>query len=112
MGGWLICFLPADRTCPGGFVHGVGRPLCFFPIAGTMAGDEPTPEAMTMPDAPEQLHTTLRTIADYAISDADIEAVAGAVDAARGRLSKLRADIESSEEPAAVFSTPAGGLDS
>src|SRR4051812_23167725 len=94
---------------------GVGRPLCFFPIAGTMAGDEPTPEAMTMPDAPEQLHASLRTIADYAgfaISDADIEAVAGPVDAARGRLSKLSADIESSEEPAAVFSTPAGGLDS
>ena len=68
-----------------------------------------------MPDAPEQLHATLRAIADYAgfaISDADIEAVAGAVDAARDRLSKLQTDIESSEEPAAVFSTPAGGADS
>ena len=67
-----------------------------------------------MPDAPEQLHATLRAIADYAgfaVSDADIEAVASAVDAARARLAALRMDIDVSEEPAAVFSTPAGGAE-
>ena len=74
-------------------------------------GDEPTSEVMMMPDAPEQLHATLRTIADYAgfdVTDSDLEAVAGAVEAASGRLAELRKDIDVLEEPASVFSTPAG----
>jgi hypothetical protein len=64
-----------------------------------------------MPDAPEQLHATLRTFAEHAgfvLTDDDIEAVAAAVDAARGRLAALRRDLDITEEPAAVFSTPAG----
>ena len=64
-----------------------------------------------MPDAPEQLHATLRTFAEYAgyaLTDDDLQAVAAAVDAARGRLSALRQDLDITEEPASVFSTPAG----
>lgn len=64
-----------------------------------------------MPGGPDELQPTLRTIAGYAgfaISDEDIEAVAGAVEAARGRLAALRKDIDIVEEPASLFSTPAG----
>ena len=64
-----------------------------------------------MPGKPEDLQPTLRTIADYAgfaVSDEDIEAVAGAVAAARERLAALRRVIDIAEEPASVFSTPAG----
>jgi hypothetical protein len=64
-----------------------------------------------MPSGPGELQPTLRTIADYAgfsVSDEDIDAVAGAVEAARGRLAALREDIDIAEEPASVFSTPAG----
>jgi hypothetical protein len=74
-------------------------------------GDEPCREARTMPGGPEELQPTLRTIADYAgfaLSDEDIEAVAGAVEAARGRLAALRKDIALTEEPPSVFATPAG----
>ena len=64
-----------------------------------------------MPDAPEQMHATLRTFANYAgyaLSDEDIESVASAVNSARVRLAAMRGDIDTVEEPASVFSTPAG----
>ena len=64
-----------------------------------------------MPDAPEQLHATLRTFAEYAgyaLTDDDIEVVATAVASSRERLTALTSDLDIAEEPAAVFSTPAG----
>ncbi len=64
-----------------------------------------------MPDGPDDLQPTLRAIASYAgfaVSDEDIEAVAGPMEAARGRLAALRKDIDIAEEPASVFCTPAG----
>jgi hypothetical protein len=64
-----------------------------------------------MPDASEELHATVRTFAEYAgyaLTDDDIEAVAAAVEAARGRSAALTRDLSLEEEPAAVFATPAG----
>jgi hypothetical protein len=64
-----------------------------------------------MPDAPEQLHGTLRTFAEhagYTLTDDDIEGVAAPVKAARERMAALRRHLDIAEEPAAVFSTPAG----
>jgi hypothetical protein len=76
-----------------------------------MAGEDHAGRARTMPDASEQLHATLRAFAEsagYALSEADIEAAASAVAAGRGRLAALRKDLDLAEEPASVFSTPAG----
>ncbi|HEX3244730.1 MAG TPA: hypothetical protein VHX16_04940 [Chloroflexota bacterium] len=92
----------------------VGVHCALFRTLAQWLSDEPMREAMTMPDAPEQLHATLRTIANYAgvaVTDADIEAVASAVEAARGRLDALRNDVDNREEPASVFSRPAGGVE-